>query len=60
MCSGTGVCPSPSNVLASNRNYNTWTIDTGNPASFGHTYKACVSTKFGTTSYPMYCTALSA
>lgn len=59
MCSGTGDC-SAKVVMASNRNYSTTDIYTGNPPSFGHTYKACFSARFGTTSYSNYCTPLAA
>lgn len=60
MCSGTGACYSPKVIIASNRNYNTNDIVTQNPPSFGHTYKACLSARFGTTSYSYYCTDLAA
>lgn len=58
-CSGTGDC-SARVKIASNRNYNTSGIATGNPYSFGHTYQTCLSATFGTTSYSNYCTGVAA
>jgi hypothetical protein len=59
MCSGANVCSVPPNTFAANRNYSTNDITTGNPTSYGHTYRACFSPTINGTTYSHLCTELT-